>query len=111
MSWYKCDECERTFKEEDLIEIVTNEGEYWGVPYKTHAYASPCCKSSFEKGNACKECGEYVDKRKAYCRECKKSVKNKFADFFLQLDNKEFDIFSEVVCEFVDGEAYTEVTA
>ena len=106
MSWFKCDECEKTFREEDLIEIVTNEGEYWGVPYKTRAFASPCCESSFTEGKDCKNCGEYTDKRASYCRNCKKDVKAKFTDFLITLSNNETDIFSEVVCEFVDEEVY-----
>jgi uncharacterized C2H2 Zn-finger protein len=111
MSWYKCDECGKVFREEDIIQIVSHSGEYWGTPYTERENASPCCRNSFTKGAACKECGEYTDKYKEYCRECKKAVKDKFTNFFLTLSNKEFDIFSEVVCEFVDGDVYMEVTA
>lgn len=106
MIWCKCDECERTFTEEDLVEVVINEGEYWGVPYKTRTHASPCCQASFTVGRECKSCGEYTDKHTSYCRNCKKDVKAKFTDFLINLSNNETDIFSEVVCEFVDEEAY-----
>ena len=106
MIWFKCDECGKACKEEDLIEIVTNEGEYWGVPFVTRTHVSPCCQASFTPGRECKCCGEYTDKLKLYCRNCKKDVKAKFTDFFLKLTNEEFDKFSEIVVEFVNEDTY-----
>ena len=33
MSWYKCDECGKVFREEDILEIEIQSGECWGTPY------------------------------------------------------------------------------
>lgn len=47
---FKCNDCGRTFREDEIVTFQDYRGEFWGQPCSETCYGCPHCKSEdFEK--------------------------------------------------------------
>ena len=67
MSLCRCLECGRLFKEENLLFIEEDRGEFWGRPVTETMTYSPCCEGDYEDYEPetdtwiCESCGNIYD--------------------------------------------------
>ena len=107
MKWYKCRDCEHTFKEDNMGTIEEKhylDGDYAG---SEHFSCCPMCQGDYDDADYCCECDEIFAEDELYdgwCEKCLRETIN-YDTFFeyceANKDEQYLDIF--VISELLGG--------